>query len=134
MAKSKPISAKSASCSRTADGSAHPLKQLNLMNARVISLLAHDPDRWRLAGDQLFVDLDLSLENLPPGTQLSMGSAVIEVTNQPHLGCNKFVSRFGADALKFVRSAVGRALRLRGLNARVIQPGLIRVGDLAQRA
>jgi hypothetical protein len=119
--------------SRTPDGSSHPDMQLNIMNSRVIALLARHPDRWQLAGDQLFVDLDLSADNLPPGTRLALGSAVIQVTDQPHAGCKKFVDRFGADALKFVNSALGRQLHLRGINARVVQPGVIRTGDLARK-
>lgn len=114
--------------SRTADGSSHPDMQLNIMNARAIALFAQQRDRWPLAGDQLFVDLDLSPDNLPSGTRLALGSAVIEVTNQPHTGCRKFVERFGLDALKFVSSPVGKALNLRGINAKVVQPGVIRVG------
>ncbi len=119
--------------SRTADGSAHPLMQLTVMNTRVIDLVAGDKSRWPLAGDQLFIDLDLSADNLPPGTRLAIGSAVIEVTEQPHTGCKKFVRRFGLEALKFVESRRGKTLRLRGLNARVVQPGVIRVGDVARR-
>lgn len=119
--------------SRTPDGSSHPDMQLNVMNARVIALLARHPDRWQLAGDQLFVDLDLSAANLPPGTRLALGSSIIQVTDQPHTGCKKFVERFGADALKFVNSPLGRELHLRGINARVVQPGLIRTGDLARK-
>ena len=119
--------------SRSADGSAHPDLQLNIMNARVAALVAQDKDRWQLAGDQLFIDLDLSADNLPAGTRLALGSAVIEVTPPPHTGCKKFVSRFGLDAMKFVNSAVGRELHLRGINARVVQPGLIRVGQLAKK-
>jgi hypothetical protein len=115
--------------SRTADGSPHPDMQLNIMSSRVAALVAQDPDRWQLAGDQLFVDLDLSADNLPPGTQLAVGSAVIEVTAQPHTGCGKFMSRFGADAMKFVNSTVGRQLQLRGINARVVKPGSIKPGD-----
>ena len=103
------------------------------MNARVIALVAQDRERWHLAGDQLFMDLDLSAENLPPGTRLAVGSAVIEVTDQPHTGCQKFVSRFGLDAMTFVNSPVGRQLNLRGINARVVQPGTIRVRDLAKK-
>ena len=119
--------------SRTADGSAHPDMQLNIMNARVAALVAQDKDRWQLAGDQLYIDMDLSAENLPPGTQLAIGSAVIEVTPPPHTGCKKFVSRFGLEAMKFVNSSVGRELHLRGINARVVQPGLIRVGQVAKK-
>jgi hypothetical protein len=115
--------------SRTADGAAHPDMQLNVMNARVIALLAQEKERWQLAGDQLFIDLDLSAENLPPGTRLAIGSAVIEVTEQPHTGCAKFMSRYGKDAVKFVNSAETKSLRLRGLNAKVVQAGVIRVGD-----
>ena len=115
--------------SRTPEGAPHPDMQLNVMNSRVIALVAQHKDRWQLAGDQLFVDIDLSGENLPPGTRLEIGSAMIEVTAQPHTGCQKFVARFGLDAMKFVNSPVGRQLHLRGINAKVVQPGKIRVGD-----
>jgi hypothetical protein len=119
--------------SRTSDGSSHPDMQINIMNSRAIALLAQDTDRWQLAGDQLFIDIDLSDENLPPGTQLALGSAVIAVTDQPHTGCKKFMARFGPEAVKFVNSPVGKQLHLRGINARVVRPGMIRVGDLARK-
>jgi hypothetical protein len=115
--------------SRTPDGSAHPEMQLNVINARLSSLVAVDPERRALAGDQLHLDLDLSQANLPPGTRLGLGSAVIEVTGIPHSGCAKFRDRFGADALRFVNSPTGRALRLRGLNAKVVVEGSVRQGD-----
>ena len=118
---------------RSNDGLAHPDMQLNIMNSRVIALVAQERERWHLAGDQLFMDLDLSLDNLPPGTQLAVGSAVIEVTPEPHTGCQKFVSRFGLDAMKFVNSPLGRQLNLRGINAKVVQPGTIRVRDVAKK-
>lgn len=124
---------KSRGSSSTPDGSANPEMQLNIMNSRVVALLAQTKDRWPLAGDQLYVDLDLSTENLPPGTRLSLGSAIIEITSPPHNGCMKFKSRYGADALKFVNSPTGKRLHLRGLNARVLRPGVIRVGDLAKK-
>jgi len=117
----------------TADGSAHPEMQLNIMNSRVVALVAQDPQRWALAGDQLFIDMDLSPENLPPGTKLSIGSAIIEVTSPPHTGCKKFVARFGLDAMMFVNSGVGKKLNLRGINAKVIQAGTIRTNDIAEK-
>ncbi len=124
--------------SRTADGSPHPDMQLNVMSARMVAYLAGDPDRRALAGDQLYLDLDLSEANLPPGTRLVLGAgpgaAVIEVTAQPHTGCAKFVSRFGAPAMRFVNSPVGRELRLRGLNAKVVVPGTVRPGDPVTKA
>ncbi|MCY3683411.1 MAG: MOSC domain-containing protein [Gemmatimonadetes bacterium] len=119
--------------SQTADGSAHPDMQLNIMNARVIALLAQKKERWALAGDQLYMDLDLSAENVPPGTRLSLGEAVIEVTDQPHTGCKKFAARFGLDALKFISSPVGKQLQLRGINAKVIRSGTIRIGDTVEK-
>jgi hypothetical protein len=115
--------------SRTSDGSAHPEMQINIMNARSVALVAQSKDRWPLAGDQLYVDLDLSGDNLPVGTRLEIGSALLEVTEQPHTGCKKFVQRFGLDAMKFVNSSTGRSLNLRGINAKVVQAGHIRSGD-----
>jgi hypothetical protein len=117
----------------TEDGSAHPDMQLNLMNSRVIALLAQDKERWQLAGDQLFVDMDLSAENLPPGSRLAIGSALIEVTDQPHTGCKKFAERFGVDAMRFVNTPMGRKLNLRGINAKVVQSGVVHVGDLVRK-
>ncbi|HEV2708134.1 MAG TPA: MOSC domain-containing protein [Pyrinomonadaceae bacterium] len=119
--------------SRTPDGAPHPEMQLNIMNSRVIALIAQDESRWPLAGDQLYLDLDLSEDNLPAGTRLALGSAVIEVTPQPHTGCKKFVARFGLEAMVFVNSPVGKQLRLRGINARVVQPGVIRVGQTVKK-
>ena len=166
--------------SRMPDRSPHPDMQINIMNARAAALVAGSRDRWPLAGDQLYVDLDLSPVNLPPGTWLAIGprcgsergfctrcasriavlarrragqtqptsrraprayqgrsplagSAVLEVTAQPHTGCDKFVSQFGIDATKFVNSPTGRAFNLRGINARVVVPGRIRPGDIVQK-
>jgi len=121
------------SSSRMPDGGPHPDMQLNIIGTRAIALIAQDRARWALAGDQLFIDLDLTGENLPAWTRLQIGSAIIEVTDQPHTGCGKFVSRFGVDAMKFVNSPLGRSLNLRGINARVVQPGTIRVGDVVRK-
>jgi len=114
----------------TEDGSASPLMQLTLMNARVVDLVAGARDRWPLAGDQLYVDLDLGAASVPPGTRLRVGTAVVEVTEQPHTGCAKFAERFGIEAARFVNSPVGRAHRFRGLNARVVEAGVVRPGDV----
>jgi hypothetical protein len=118
---------------RTADGCPHPDTQLNLMNARAVALVAGDRARWPLAGDQLYVDLDLGADNLPAWTRLAIGTAVIEVTDQPHTGCDKFVARFGVEAMKLVNSPRGRHLNLRGINARVVQPRVIRRGDVVRK-
>ena len=108
--------------------------QLNIIGARAVDLMAGDRSRWPLAGDQLVIDLDLSGANLPPGTRLAIGSAVIEVTAQPHTGCGKFVERYGDAAHKLVNSLVGRELNLRGINAKVVQAGTVRVGDRVSKA
>jgi MOSC domain-containing protein YiiM len=116
------------------DGSPHPDTQITIMNARSIAVIADDRARWPLAGDQFYVDLDLSVANLPPGTRLEAGSALLEVTAIPHRGCGKFSRRFGVDALKLVNSSVGRELNLRGINARVVRGGTVRTGDTIRKS
>lgn len=111
------------------DAPRKPTKQLTLMNARVIRLLLGEPHAWPLAGDQIYVDFDLSEDNVPPGTRLALGETVIEASVDPHRGCAKFSARFGSDALRWVNSPVGRELNLRGINALVIEGGTIRPGD-----
>ena len=103
------------------------------MNSRAADLVAGGRDRWHIAGDQLFVDLDLGRENLPPGTRLAIGTAVLEVSVKPHTGCAKFSGRFGADALRLVSSALGQELCLRGINTKVVQSGVIRVGNAVRK-
>lgn len=120
-------------CRHTPDGAADPEMQLNIMNSRVVSLVAVDADRRDLAGDQLYLDMDLSYDNLPPGTQLQIGEAIIEVTEPPHTGCKKFAARFGKDAMVFVNSGMGKKLNFRGINAKVIRSGDIKQGDVARK-
>jgi hypothetical protein len=118
---------------RSGDGKAHPDMQITLMNSRVANLVAQSKDLWPLAGDQLFADLDLSKANVPPGTRISVGEAILEVTNQPHTGCHKFAERFGVDALKLTSTPIGRELQLRGINLKVVQGGEIRPGDAVKK-
>ena len=124
---------KSRGSSRTSDGSAHPGMQLTIMNARAIALIAQEKSRWPLAGDQLYIDMNLSDENLPAGTQLALGTAIIEITDSPHNGCKKFAERYGVDAVKFINSPIGKELHLRGIKAKVIRPGKIKTGDLVKK-
>ena len=115
------------------DGRPHPDVQVTLMNARTIALIAQDEARWPLAGDNLFVDLDLSDDNLPPGTRLSVGSALLEITAVPHKGCRKFADRYGVDATRFVNSREGLRLHLRGIYARIVERGVVSVGDAVEK-
>ncbi len=117
----------------TDDGSPNPEAQVTIMNARAAELITGARSRWALAGDQLFVDFDLSCDNLPSGSLLAIGSAAFEVSAKPHTGCQKFSARFGVDALRFVNSPAGAGLRLRGLNARVVEPGIVRPGDAVRK-
>src|ERR1700716_1278118 len=119
--------------SRTPDGAPSLDAQLTLMNARAAAAIAGERERWALAGDQLYVDLDISQTNLPPGTRVQIGSAVIEFSEAPHTGCAKFSARFGIDALRFVNSPTGRELRLRGANCRVVVGGTVRRGDTIRK-
>ncbi|MDG2025904.1 MAG: hypothetical protein P8J50_02240 [Acidimicrobiales bacterium] len=118
---------------RTEDGGPDPDMQLNIMNSRILALIAQSPERMQLAGDQLIVDMDLSDVNLPTWTKLAIGEAVIEITDQPHTGCAKFSARFGTEAHRFVNSDVGKELKLRGINARVVTAGTIRQGDVIRK-
>ena len=119
---------------RSANGKAHPDMQITIMNSRVAALVAQDKDRWQLSGDQLFADFDLSVQNVPPGTRIAVGQAILEATDQPHTGCKKFSARFGVDALKLISSPVGKELQLRGINAKVVQGGEIRPGDTVKKS
>lgn len=118
----------------TPDRSPDPDDQVTIMNTRVLAAIEPDRSRWLLAGDQVYVDADLSVENLPPGTRLALGSAIVEVSAKPHTGCSKFSARFGPDARRWVNSTAGSELRMRGLNARIVQAGVVRVGDTLRRA
>jgi MOSC domain-containing protein YiiM len=115
------------------DGRPHPDVQVTLMNARALALIAQEEARWPLAGDNLIVDLDLSADNLPPGTRLGIGSALLEITEVPHKGCRRFAARFGVDATRFVNSREGLRLHLRGIYARIVERGVVAVGDLVEK-
>lgn len=115
------------------DGRPHPDVQVTIMNARTIALIAQEAARWPLAGDNLLVDLDLSADNLPPGTRLSVGGALLEITRVPHKGCRKFAERFGVDATRFVNSRDGLRLHLRGIYARIVERGVVTVGELVEK-
>lgn len=114
---------------RWALGKRRRAQQLTVINSRLVALLAQTRDRWPLAGDQLYVDFDLSLEHLPPGARLAIGTAEIEVSPEPHTGCRLFAERYGPDAQRFVGSEQGHALQLRGINAWIVKGGDVRVGD-----
>ena len=111
------------------DGRPHPDVQVAIMNARTVALIAQQTERWQLAGDNLYVDLDLRAKNLPKGQRLEVGSAVLEITAESHTACKKFAERFGTDAAKFVNSIEGKQLHLRGTYAKIVQAGIIHVGD-----
>ena len=117
----------------TDDGSAHPQMQIAIMNSRTIQAIAQDKSRWPLAGDQLHLDLDISAENMPVGQKFAIGTTILEITEYPHTGCGKFTERFGSAATRFVNSKAGRKQRQRGVNARVLQSGTIRAGDVVKK-
>jgi MOSC domain-containing protein YiiM len=108
-------------------------EQITLMCSRVVDAIARGRARWPLAGDQLYVDLDLSAANVPPGTRLAIGEAVIEVSPYPHLPCKKFRARYGLEAARFVGAGAGRELQMRGINAWVVEPAEVRCGDLVRK-
>lgn len=116
------------------DGSANPDAQVTIMSTRVLAAIEPDRSRWPLAGDQLLVDADLSIQNLPAGTRVAVGGAVLEISETPHTGCSQFSARFGSDALRWINAPVGRELRMRGVNTRVVRGGAVRVGDRLRRA
>ena len=120
--------------SSTPDGAADPDRQITVINVRLAELVAGGTERMALAGDQLYVDLDISVDNLPAGSLLAVGEVVLRVSEAPHTGCAKFLERFGTEALRFVSSRMGRRLRLRGMNTRIVVPGTIRLGDPAVKA
>lgn len=119
--------------SSTPDNSADPEAQITLMNSRVIQLLSGDKENWQWAGDQFFVDMDLGIENLPPHSRIQIGSVILEISATPHTGCKKFSGRFGVEALAFISTPLGKSLRMRGVNAKVIQAGQIKVGDVIRK-
>ena len=124
---------KDRSSTRTADGSANPDAQITIINSRLVNAVSGSKSRWQLAGDQLVVDIDLSHDNLPVGSRLQIGSALVELTAEPHTGCVKFASRFGNPALRFVSGPEAMQQRRRGANAKIVKSGTVRVGDVATK-
>ena len=122
-----------ASAHRDEAGAVSRENQLTLMSIRMLELIA-EPERWPLSGDNLLVDMGLAMESLPIGSRLAIGEeVVVQISEVPHTGCAKFSARFGSDALRFVNSPEGRVLRLRGVNAHVIEPGTVSTGDAIRR-
>lgn len=119
--------------SKMPDGMADPEAQITLMNARATDAVAIERARWALCGDQLYADFDISIENLPPGSRVAIGEAILEISAKPHTGCAKFTQRFGLEAMRWVNSTEGKALRLRGVNCRVIQGGRVALGDIVTK-
>ncbi len=117
----------------TDDGSPHPDVQICIMNARCITLIAQDRGNWAPAGNNLFIDMDLTPDNVPPDTQLAIGTAIIQITDTPHNGCDSFIARYGRDACIFVNTREGKRLRLRGIYGRVIRDGHLAVGDTVRK-
>ena len=117
----------------TPDGQANSDAQITIINLRVLELVAQLQERWALSGDQLVIDINLSEENMPPGTRIAIGTAILEVSDKPHTGCAKFAQRFGKDALRFVSTPTAMKLRLRGVNTRIVKSGTIRPGDAAKK-
>jgi MOSC domain-containing protein YiiM len=104
--------------------------EVSLINVHVVQSLAHgDPRKAALSGDNFQVDLDLSIENLPVGTVLTLGDAQLRISEIEHRPCVKFVERFGARAAKRVARANRRGLRGRGVLCEVVRDGMVRVDD-----
>ena len=116
-----------------ADGSPHPDWQVSIINSRLIHMIAGAEERWELAGDNLYLDMDLSAENLPPGARFAVGETVLEVSPKPHLACGKFAERYGREAMEFVNDEERREMNLRGVYAKVVRGGIVNVGDLARK-
>jgi MOSC domain-containing protein YiiM len=111
------------------DDRRRPGNQVSLMNVHVLRSISGGEERMSLAGDNLLVDLDLSEANLPPGTRLEIGDAVIMVSTDPHRPCRQFHDRFGATSAKKIARANHVGHRARGVLAEIVQAGTIRVGD-----
>ncbi len=111
------------------DGKSDPIVQIAITNTRLLAAICPDKSRWPLAGDQIYTELNLSKTNLPVGTRLSAGTVILEITQEPHLGCSQYAEHFGKDSLKFTLTPRGRELNLRGIYAKVIKSGSINTGD-----
>ncbi len=115
------------------DGTGDPDAQICMMMSGCIRAIAGDKANWPPAGDNFFIDMDLTPANMPPGTRFAIGSAEFVVTGIPHNGCQSFIDRYGRDACLFVNTGEGKAHRLRGIYARVTRDGTVSVGDTVRK-
>lgn len=111
------------------DGSPDPDVQVFIMNARFLDLIAQERSHWASCGNSFVADMDLGADNLPVGTRLKAGSAELEITAVPGTGCEAFIEWYGRDACVFVNTGEGKKNRLRGVYARVVKDGVVRIGD-----
>lgn len=115
---------------RLPDGRPDPRNQVSLLPSRVMDIAWQNRDTAPHPGDPIVADLDMTEANLPVGTLIGVGSAVLRVSDVPNLGCVKWKVRYGSDALAWV--AADPALRLRGVLCSVEQDGEVTLNDRLQ--
>ncbi|MFT5632095.1 MAG: hypothetical protein ACI9HB_003282 [Gammaproteobacteria bacterium] len=111
------------------DGTPDPRIQVSILSKRVMDLCWRDRENTHHPGDTMIVDMDLGVENLPNGTRLGIGSAVVEVSDKFNTACIKWQGRYGAESLRWLNLRKNRDYRLRGILCRIVQDGVVRLGD-----